>query len=79
MTTPAKGDMPAGPTLQLISYDDGIDTEEEWSQSREGKDRRLMLSRPRLPRRSPRDAALARQRPHAEATEGWTVRGSSGP
>jgi hypothetical protein len=32
-----KHDMPAGSTLQLITYDDGIDTEEEWSQSWEGR------------------------------------------
>jgi hypothetical protein len=28
---PAKDDMPAGPTRQLITYHDGIDTKEEWS------------------------------------------------
>ena len=31
-------ELPAGPTLQLITYDDGIDTDEEWSQFWEGKD-----------------------------------------
>jgi len=41
---PDKHDMPAGSTLQLITYDDGIDTEEEWSQSWEGKDHDVSIS-----------------------------------
>jgi mannose-6-phosphate isomerase-like protein (cupin superfamily) len=41
---PDKHDMPAGSTLQLITYDDGIDTEEQWSQSWEGKDHDVDIS-----------------------------------
>jgi hypothetical protein len=41
---PDKHDMPAGSTLQLITYDDGIDTEEKWSQSWEGKDHDVGIS-----------------------------------
>ena len=41
---PGRDDMPAGPTLQLITYDDGIDTEEEWSQFWEGKDHDVDIS-----------------------------------
>jgi len=36
--------MPAGPTLQLITYDDGIDTDEEWSAFWEGKDHDVDIS-----------------------------------
>ena len=35
---PTSDDMPAGASMQMITYDDGIDTEEEWSQFWEGKD-----------------------------------------
>jgi hypothetical protein len=41
---PDRHDMPAGSTPQLITYDDGIDTEEKWSQSWEGKDHDLGIS-----------------------------------
>ena len=36
--------MPAGPTLQLVAYREGIDTEEEWTQSWEGKDHDVDVS-----------------------------------
>jgi len=35
---PTGGEISAGPTLQLITYDDGIDTDDEWSQFWEGED-----------------------------------------
>jgi len=35
---PTRGEIPAGPPLQLITYDDGIDTDDEWSQFWEDKD-----------------------------------------
>ena len=41
---PDADDMPAGATLQLITYDDGIDTDEEWSQFWEGKDHDVGIS-----------------------------------
>ena len=41
---PDRHDKPAGSTLQMITYDDGIDTEEEWSQSWEGKDHDVGIS-----------------------------------
>ena len=41
---PGTDDMPAGPTLQLITYDDGIDTDEEWSQFWEGKEHDCAVS-----------------------------------
>jgi mannose-6-phosphate isomerase-like protein (cupin superfamily) len=41
---PAKHAMPTGPTLQLITYPDGIDADEEWSQFWEGKDYDVAIS-----------------------------------
>jgi mannose-6-phosphate isomerase-like protein (cupin superfamily) len=41
---PDRHDKPAGSTLQIITYDDGIDTEEEWSQSWEGKNHGVGIS-----------------------------------
>ena len=41
---PGTDEMPAGPTLQLINYAEGIDTAEEWSESWQGKDHDVDLS-----------------------------------
>jgi mannose-6-phosphate isomerase-like protein (cupin superfamily) len=63
---PDQDHMPAGSTLQLITYDDGIDTEEESSQSWEGKDHDLGISLIHLSTTKDADAPPLHLHPYPE-------------